>query len=205
MSEHLVKLQARTRLSRALLAVHCQAHSETTPFCKFTKMSSSEKKWKSVKFWQNYCHEFVAPFLANPVQPSLWQSSPVTRSSITRDLDVGDPSLPGLYHVRSHFQDHRRVRVFHCAPPDALQHVHSTYTELKWTDVNWILTWTSRPSYTTCADWSRASASRLYYAVIGCSETRTVSARLILSTCFPMRLFTLEFSNWSLVQLVCCE
>jgi len=30
--------------------------------CKFTKESSSEKICKSVKIWQNYNHESVAPF-----------------------------------------------------------------------------------------------------------------------------------------------
>ena len=46
---------------------------------------------------------------------------------------------------------------------------------------------------------SRASPSRLYFVVIGCSETRTVSARLVLNTHIPARLFTsfssLQFSS----------
>ena len=53
--------------------------------------------------------------------------------------------------------------------------------------------------------WSRASASRLYYALIGCSETRTVSARLVLNTRIPMRPFTVDFANWSSVQFMGCE
>ena len=31
--------------------------------------------------------------------------------------------------------------------------------------------------------WTRASESRLYFVLIGCSEIRTVSARLVLNTC----------------------
>jgi len=34
-------------------------------------------------------------------------------------------------------------------------------------------------------DTRRASASRLYFVLIGCSETRSVSARLVLKTCSP--------------------
>jgi len=46
--------------------------------------------------------------------------------------------------------------------------------------------------------WSRASASRIYVVSIGCSETRTVSARLVLST--------VEFanSNYTSVQFRSC-
>ena len=66
-----------------------------------------------------------------------------------------------------------------------------TWTELNWTE-NWIeLTWTSRPSYRTCS-WSRTSASRLHFALTGNRETRSVSARLVLNTCIPMRPFTLS-------------
>jgi len=76
MSEHLVKLQARTRLSRALLAVHCQAHSETTPFCKFTKMSSSEKNENRLSFdriiamslWLHFWQTLYSQVCDNPVQ-----------------------------------------------------------------------------------------------------------------------------------------
>jgi len=52
--------------------------------------------------------------------------------------------------------------------------------------------------------WSRASALRLYFLLIGCSETRTVSVRLVLNTCIPMWLFTLDFANWSSVQFSSC-
>jgi len=63
--------------------------------------------------------------------------------------------------------------------------------ELNWTE-NWIeLTWTSRPSYRTCS-WSRTSASRLHFVLTGNRETRSVSARLVLNTCIPMRPFTLS-------------
>jgi len=65
--------------------------------------------------------------------------------------------------------------------------VQSTWTELNWPA-------TSRPSYTTQARRRRDS--------IGCSETRTVSARLVLSTGIPVRLFKLEFSS---IQFMCCE
>ena len=41
--------------------------------------------------------------------------------------------------------------------------------------------------------------ARQRHDLIGCSETRTVSA---LNTCFPMRLFILEFANCSTVR---CE
>ena len=33
----------------------------------------------------------------------------------------------------------------------------------------------------------------------------SVSARLVLNTCIPMRPFTLEFTNWCSGQFVCCE
>jgi len=51
--------------------------------------------------------------------------------------------------------------------------------------------------------------SRLSFVLIGCSETGTVSVRLVLSTCIPVRRFctgvrTLQFVN-SLVQLMFCE
>jgi len=54
----------------------------------------------------------------------------------------------------------------------------------------------SRP-VTQGAHWSRESASRLYFVLIGCSETRTVSARLVLNTCIPipMRLFEVECAS----------
>ena len=40
----------------------------------------------------------------------------------------------------------------------------------------------------------RAPASWLYFALIGCNKTRTDSARLVLNTYIPMRLFTVEFA-----------
>ena len=46
------------------------------PFnCKFTKKSSSEKNCKSVKIWQNYGHESVAPFLGPPCM-RFWELYP---------------------------------------------------------------------------------------------------------------------------------
>jgi len=50
--------------------------------------------------------------------------------------------------------------------------------------------------------WSRASASRLYFVLIGCSETRTVSVRLVPDTCTSMRPFTLEWGSFSSVQFM---
>ena len=46
--------------------------------------------------------------------------------------------------------------------------------------------------------------SLLPYVLIGCSRTRSVSARLVLNTCIPVRPFTVEFANWSSVQLSLC-
>ena len=40
------------------------------------------------------------------------------------------------------------------------------------------LTWTSRPTYRGCTN--RSPASRLYFALIGCRETRTVSAGSVM-------------------------
>jgi len=37
-------------------------------YCKFTKKSSSEKLWKSVKIWHNYGYEFGASFLVHSVK-----------------------------------------------------------------------------------------------------------------------------------------
>jgi len=54
--------------------------------------------------------------------------------------------------------------------------------------------------YITWRHWSRASSWRLHFVLIGCSETRTVSARLVLT----MRLFTLEFANRKLIQFSSC-
>jgi len=53
--------------------------------------------------------------------------------------------------------------------------------------------------------WSRASTSQLYYALIGGSETGTVSARLVLNTRIPVPARKLEYANWSSVQFMCCE
>ena len=65
---------------------------------------------------------------------------------------------------------------------------------------------TSRPSYTKRSLASRASASRLYIALIGCSETRSVSARSVLDTRIQMRPpFALEFADTSSEQFLCCE
>jgi len=38
-------------------------------------------------------------------------------------------------------------------------------------------------------------ASRLHIVLIGCSQSRTVSARLVLNACTLMRPFTLELAN----------
>ena len=52
---------------------------------------------------------------------------------------------------------------------------------------------------------SCASASRLYLIVlIGCSETRTGSARVVLNTCFPMRPYTVRELKFSSVQFGSC-
>jgi len=72
--------------------------------------------------------------------------------------------------------------------------VHSTWTELNRT---------SRPSYTTRSLVTRVRVtshdSRLCFVLIGCSETKTDSARLVLSTCILPQQFTLEFANCSSV------
>jgi len=76
----------------------------------------------AMSLWLHFWQTLYSPVCDNPVQ-SLGRP---LRGTLMWEI------LAYLaYHVRSHFQDHRRVRVFHCAPPDALQHVHSTYTELK--------------------------------------------------------------------------
>ena len=64
------------------------------------------------------------------------------------------------------------------------------------------LNWMSWPEQvdpvTRHIHWSCASASRLCSVLIGCSETRTVSAPLVLNTPIPMRLF-----NWGSVHVSC--
>ena len=72
---------------------------------------------------------------------------------------------------------------------DNLSSLHSAPTELNWNDLQQVDPVTRR------IHWSRASASRLYFVLIGCSETGTVSAQLVLNTCIPMRPFTPEFSS----------
>jgi len=61
--------------------------------------------------------------------------------------------------------------------------------------VNW--TKLNRPErfdpVTRRVHWSRASASRLHFVSIVCSETRTVSARLVLNKRISLRPFTTEF------------
>jgi len=53
--------------------------------------------------------------------------------------------------------------------------------------------------------WSRGSASRPEFILIGCSKLEhTVGARLVLNTCNPVRLFTLEFANSSSVEFSSC-
>jgi len=44
--------------------------------------------------------------------------------------------------------------------------------------------------------WSHASASRLYFVLIGCSETRTASARLVLKTCDMYSNAAVRCSRW---------
>jgi len=63
------------------------------------------------------------------------------------------------------------------------------------------MSWTEQiDPVTRHAHWSCASASRLCSVLIGCSETRTVSAQLVLNTRIPMRLFI-----WGSVQFVWCK
>ena len=57
------------------------------------------------------------------------------------------------------------------------------------------LTGTSRPSYTTLSLTTRASVTTIFVVLIGCSETRTVSARLVLNRCIPMRRTEVQFSS----------
>jgi len=70
---------------------------------------------------------------------------------------------------------------------------------MDWNELNWR---EQVDPVTRRVHWSGASASRLYFVLIGCSETRTVSARFVVNTCIiPIRLLTLELS---LVQFTCC-
>jgi len=69
------------------------------------------------------------------------------------------------------------------------------YVELNWTE--------QVGPVTRHVHWSRRS--QLYFPLIGCSETRTVSARLVLNTCIPTRLFAVQFVNWRSVQFMRCE
>jgi len=77
-------------------------------------------------------------------------------------------------------------------------------TTLRWTE----LTWPAQVDRVTRrVHWLRASASTLYFALIGCSETGTVNgARPVINTCIPMRPFRMEFANWQFtsVQSVGC-
>ena len=73
-----------------------------------------------------------------------------------------------------------------------------------WTDLNW-LEQVDPVTRTWRVHWSRVLASGLHYVFIGCSKTRTVSARLVLNACIPVWPFTSEFMNWSSVQFRCCE
>ena len=42
--------------------------------------------------------------------------------------------------------------------------------------------------------WRRFLAHPVYFVLTGCGETRTVSARLVLNTCIPVRSIIREFS-----------
>jgi len=54
--------------------------------------------------------------------------------------------------------------------------VYSTWTELIWSE--------QVDPVTRRVHWSRASAPRIYFVFIACSETRTVSARLVLNVTY---------------------
>ena len=54
--------------------------------------------------------------------------------------------------------------------------VHSTWTELIWPE--------QVDPVTRRVHWSRAWTPRIYFVFIGCSETRTVSARLVLNVTY---------------------
>ena len=65
------------------------------------------------------------------------------------------------------------------------------------------LDWTSRPSYTSRSLVTRVSVTtRPILSMDWLHETRTITARLVLSTCTGMRPFTLEFANRSLIQFM---
>jgi len=78
---------------------------------------------------------------------------------------------------------------------DDLKHTLHTLNKLNWTS----------PTQLHEAFIGQARQHHDYFALIGCSKTRTVSARLVLNTCIPMRLFILEFANLRSVQFMCCE
>ena len=88
------------------------------------------------------------------------------------------------------------TEMFWCAPcyvglPHACSCFYSTASSqpVNWTDLS------NRPSYTT-----RSLVTHVSVVLIGCGETRAVSARLVLNTRIPVWLFTLESANWSSVQ-----
>jgi len=63
-------------------------------------------------------------------------------------------------------------------------------------ELNWPAT--RRPSYTTRSLVTRAGVTTVgLFVSVGCNETRTVSARLVLNACSLMRSLTLQFANWS--------
>ena len=75
-------------------------------------------------------------------------------------------------------------------PWSVLRLVHSTWTELNWPA-------TSRPSYTTCSLLMCVRITNWFFS----SETRTVGAQLVLSTCIPIWPSTVEFSSCAVNKL----
>ena len=57
---------ADINVSQGSVATHARCGGRFPFNCKFTQESSSEKNCKSVKIWQNYGHESVAPFFVHP-------------------------------------------------------------------------------------------------------------------------------------------
>ena len=70
--------------------------------------------------------------------------------------------------------------------------------------INWTkLKWPEQfDPVTRRVHWSLASSSRLYFILIGCCENRTVSARLVLNTCIPVRLLSANSSVTACVSSV---
>jgi len=97
------------------------------------------------------------------------------------ELDASDHVIRAINHLLWKL---RHVMTSPSTTP--LRFVHSSRTELNWPE--------QVDPVTRRVYWS---ASRLHVVLIGCCETRTVSARLVLNTCIPTQMFTVEFANWS--------